>query len=107
MEKAKPSYLDRMKEDKEGSPEKEEESKPADVPKREPISGIPNTLTIRKSKRKFLVVSETPVIMNQLGTVVEEGASDAPTSVTLPTSTKKYRTLTKSDPTDTVSSNRV
>ena len=62
MEKAKPSYLDRMKEDKEGSPEKEEESKTADVPKREPISGIPNTLTIRKSKRKFLVVSETPVI---------------------------------------------
>lgn len=52
MEKAKPSYLDRMKEDKEGSPEKEEESKTADVPKREPISGIPNTLTIRKSKRQ-------------------------------------------------------
>ena len=107
MEKAKPSYLDRMKEDKEGSPEKEEESKLADVPKREPISGIPHTLTIRKSKRKFLVVSETPVIMNQLGTVVEEGVSDAPTSVTLPTSTKKYRILVEFDTTDTVSSNRV
>ena len=79
-----------MKEDKEESTEKEAESKPVDVPKREPISGIPNTLTIRKSKRKFLVVSETPVIMNQLGTVMEEAPSDVPSSVTLPTSTKKY-----------------
>lgn len=107
MEKAKPSYLDRMKEDKEGNTEKEEEPKPVEVPKREPISGIPNTLTIRKSRRKFLVVSETPVIVNQLGTVVEENSSDVPSSVTLPTSTKKSIIFVEFDRVDTVSSSLV
>ena len=104
MEKAKPSYLDRMKEDKEVNTEKEEEAKPAEVPKREPISGIPNTLTIRKSKRKFLVVSETPVILNQLGTVIEETSSDVPLSVTLPTSTKKCCVFAEVNYVDIVSS---
>lgn len=55
--------------------------------KTEPLSGIENTLMIRKSKRKFLVVSEDPVIVNQIGKVVKEGQSELPSTSTI--STKK------------------
>ena len=42
---------------------------------------------IRKSKRKFLVVSEDPIVMNQIGQVLKERQVEIPEGSTI--STKK------------------
>ncbi|KAK8802519.1 hypothetical protein WA171_006198 [Blastocystis sp. BT1] len=91
VEIAKPSYLDRIQEERErlangNIPKPEEEIEHI---KTEPLSGIENTLMIRKSKRKFLVVSEDPIVMNQIGQVLKERQVEIPEGSTI--STKKHR----------------
>ena len=89
VEIAKPSYLDRIQEERErlangNIPKPEEEIEHIET---EPLSGIENTLMIRKSKRKFLVVSEDPIVMNQIGQVLKERQVEIPEGSTI--STKK------------------
>lgn len=104
MERAKPSYLEKIKEERErleklrsGQPVEEEPEKVEEAPKREPLSGIPNTIMIRKSKRKFFVVANQPVVVNQVGDVLSDSAvstasstEESKSSETAPVSTRKY-----------------
>lgn len=46
------------------------------VAKLDPPSGIPNTVMIRKSKRKFLVVSMKPIYRDEEGKLVNMEESD-------------------------------
>ena len=77
IEHAKPSYLEIIKEEKNKqlypSPEPAPEEPTA---KLDPPSGIPNTVMIRKSKRKFLVVSMKPIYRDEEGKLVNVEESD-------------------------------
>ena len=100
MEKAKPSYLERIKEvqDNSNAP-KEEVEKVEEETEFAPLSGIPNTIMIRKSKRKFLVVSLNTIHRDENGYAIGNTSPAVPKMVTIPgetpngetpQSTKKY-----------------
>ena len=72
VEKAKPSYLERMHEDDHPEEETKEEEKKEE---RAPISGIPDTLMIRKTKRKFIVVSLHTIHRDEKGNILSVGGS--------------------------------
>ena len=73
MEKAKPSYLERMHED--DHPEEETKKEEEETEERAPISGIPDTLMIRKTKRKFIVVSLHTIHRDEEGNILSVGGS--------------------------------
>ena len=107
IECAKPSYLELIKEEKEkvnvevADSTKKEES----VARLDPPSGIPNTLLIRKSKRKFFVASINPVYKDEDGNVIpmetesstnEAHDSSLPENVSIPsTSSDSHVVSTK------------
>ena len=103
VECAKPSYLELIKQEKEEKEEKEKEKgdkEAGDATKTEesetridPPSGIPNTLLIRKSKRKFFVTSLNPIYKDEDGNVLsmetegnakESDGSSVPENVSAP-----------------------
>ena len=106
VEKAKPSYLERIaeeKERKENPPEKSEEVKETEETEekeREPLSGIANTIMIRKSKRKFLVVSLNPVCCDENGNSLNSDTASQhqsiPQTVEVPLSQKQEEGAPKS-----------
>ena len=63
---------------------------------REPLSGIADTIMIRKSKRKFFVVANKPVVINQVGDILSDNVVQTSENVNednkgaIPISTKKY-----------------
>lgn len=103
VERAKPSYLERIKEEQErleklkSGQAIEEEAKQEDgASSREPLSGIADTLMIRKSKRKFFVVANKPVVINQVGDILSDNVIQTSENMSeenkgaMPVSTKKY-----------------
>ena len=95
IECAKPSYLELIKEEKEKEKEKmnteaaDSTKKEESVVKLAPPSGIPNTLLIRKSKRKFFVASINPVYKDEEGNVISmetESSTNEPHDSSLPES---------------------
>ena len=55
----------------------------------EPLSGIPNTIMIRKSKRKFLVVSMNTILRDENGCYLgETDVSNIPQTVEVPVKQK-------------------
>lgn len=103
VEKAKPSYLERIAEEKarkEMPEEKQEIIEEKEETEREPLSGIANTIMIRKSKRKFLVVSLNPLCCDENGNALNsEEAShhqSIPQTVEVPISQKQEEGTPKS-----------
>ena len=103
VEKAKPSYLERIAEEKarkEMPEEKQEIIEEKEETEREPLSGIANTIMIRKSKRKFLVVSLNPLCCDENGNALNsEEAShhqSIPQAVEVPISQKQEEGTPKS-----------
>ena len=103
VERAKPSYLERIKEEQErleklktGQAIDEDTKQEDGTSNREPLSGIADTIMIRKSKRKFFVVANKPVVINQVGDIISDNVVQTPETMneenkgTTPISTKKY-----------------
>lgn len=93
VEIAKPSYLERIKEDKESKNKPIEEPKVEEEEKPEPLSGVPNTIMIRKSKRKFLVVSLNTIHRDENGCYLGDvDHSSIPKTVEVPINKKEDET---------------
>ena len=102
VEKAKPSYLDRIKEEQENKITPKEEVKVVEEETEfPPISGIPNTIMIRKSKRKFLVVSLNTIHRDENGFYVGNTPAPAPKTVELPIPSKPNETPNPEKPQST------
>ena len=78
VEKAKPSYLDRLKE--KDTPKEEPTVKEEEAPQL--VSN--DSLMIRKTKRKYLVVSLHTICRNEYGDVISSGNSNASDGKSVP-----------------------
>ena len=84
--------MERIKEEQEKKNKSDEtlqDKTEADGGELEPLSGIPNTIMIRKSKRKFLVVSMNTVLRDENGCYLgETDISNIPQTVEVPVKQK-------------------